>query len=112
MPTREEREVIVKTTQLAGKYSRESPRMVATLITTLFATAKKIRRLATIGMNNRNLTDAEEQRLKEYRGTFRKTALRLGATGVPSGDIRGYLSKVTWPGGESNDWSGNEWGID
>jgi hypothetical protein len=108
----EQHENMVKVTQLAGKYSRESPHKIATLVPILFSTAKKLHRYDLISTSERSLTPRETKAEEELQGTFRKVALALGATKVVWGDPRGYTAKVQWPGKESNDWGGEDWGIE
>jgi hypothetical protein len=113
MTTREERtENMIKTAQIAAKYSKEPPHKIATLVGVLFTTAHKLHRYDLIETSERVLTAWEKKNEEELTKTFVNVARQLGATKVVFGDPRGYTMKVHWPGNESNDWGGEDWGIE
>lgn len=110
MVTREEQENIIKTTQLAAKYSREEPKKIATLVSMLFTNARRLHRYNMTETNDRNLYPHEKRDEEERMQTVGKIAGKLGARKVEFGDPRGYTVHLVWPGGESNNWGG-DWGI-
>lgn len=101
-----------KTIEIAQKYSKEPPARIKMLVDILYSTSRKLRHYAELELSVRPLSPRENQDEQERWGTVKKIAQKLGATKAVHGDVRGYYVKVVWPGGESNDWGSEEWGID
>lgn len=88
-----------------------APGRIATILLDIHSASQSLHRFAETACD-RNMTDAECKREKSLMGKVRRLAFEIGIVDVEfNGDPRGYAVKVKLPGGQSNDFGGERWGI-
>lgn len=93
-------------TQNAPK-EKSGPTAIAADAVSLWQLAARLQHLAEQECN-REITDSEKRRIERGEKAVRELLLPYGGEARFDGDPRGCVVKVRFPGGQRNDWGGED----